>query len=59
MKSLVSHARALTAFIDFHQHFGEVLRATNGTLFGTTSYGGTGGDGCGESGCGAVWSYVP
>jgi uncharacterized repeat protein (TIGR03803 family) len=34
---------------------GEVLRTTNGTLFGTTPEGGTGCD----DGCGTVWSYVP
>jgi len=39
---------------------GEVLRTTDGTLFGTTLVGGTGNcDSFNYEGCGTVWSYVP
>jgi uncharacterized repeat protein (TIGR03803 family) len=43
--------------VDGASPIGEVLRTTNGSLYGTTSGGGT--HNCGGSGCGTVWKYVP
>jgi uncharacterized repeat protein (TIGR03803 family) len=43
---------------DGEEPVGEVLRMTNGTLYGTTLAGGTGSR-CVRMGCGTVWSYLP
>jgi uncharacterized repeat protein (TIGR03803 family) len=40
-----------------YEPYGEVMRTTEGMLYGTTLYGGTGP--CEGSHCGTVWSYAP